>query len=441
MSETLVLLNFKQGYLMKILLTNIINPKSDKKADLILNGAICIKNGKILNVGDGFSILKKYEKYNPEIINLSHRLCLPSFFDMHFHWVQDDVRLMPKDSLLEWLSKYTWPYEAKFKSINYTKEKAQQFARELLQVGTLGGACYASIHPHTVDVAQEMFIGDFIIGNVLMTMNSPDYLTQTSENALRLVSDLSGKYTKKYAMTPRFAPTVDPETMKKASSIAFKNKSFIQTHLSETEDEIKYVLSLYKKLKGFEKVKSYTEIYEKTKILSAKTIMGHGIYLSDEELKKLKKTKTMICHCPTSNAPVEQLGLGSGLFNFKKIEKNKIPWALGSDIGGGPYLSMIDVMRSFVLQNQKKKIKEATFTKALYRSTLAGAHLIGLHKTNGSIDKTKYANLIFLEFPKTKSTNVETILKLIMMKNAKDRKRDDHLITETYYKGNCVFKA
>src|SRR5690606_34631129 len=143
-------------------------------------------------------------------------------------------------------------------------------------------------------------------------------------------------YTTLFRSTPRFAITTTPKVMKEGSKLADKAKCFKQTHLSETPQEIDFVLSIYKQLSGFEKVKSYTEIYEKTGMLGKRSLMGHGIHLSDKELKILSKTETSVIHCPTSNAPIKEKGLGSGLFNFKKVEKSKVRWALGSDIGGGP---------------------------------------------------------------------------------------------------------
>lgn len=422
----------------KIFLAHIISPVSDKETLFLKKGAVVIKDEVFVDLGEANKILLKYSKYLPQVVDRQDCVLLPSFFDMHFHWVQDDVRLMNKASLLEWLSRYTWPYEAKFKSLSYTKKKALKFSKELLSVGTLGGAAYASIHGHTVTEALEKFKGDFIVGNVLMTMNSPKYLSQTKQEAIDLVKIFSQKFKQRYAMTPRFAITTDPDVMEKGARIAGRHKAFIQTHLSETENEIDYVLSLYRARPGFEKVKNYTEIYHRSKMLTSKTMMGHGIYLSEAELKVLKKTKTWLCHCPTSNAPVEHLGLGSGLFNFKKVESAKISWALGSDIGGGPYLSMFDVMESFVGQN--KKNKEATYTKALYRATMAGATFLNLHKTNGSIKKKKFANFILVKAPQSKSiTTAEKMLKAIIHPLRNDRPRYDSLVLETYFKGQSVF--
>jgi guanine deaminase len=175
-------------------------------------------------------------------------------------------------------------------------------------------------------------------------------------------------------------------------------------------------------------------------MLGSRSLMGHGIYLSAPELKVLSRTKTAIVHCPTSNAPIEEQGLGSGLFDFKQVEKAKVNWALGSDIGGGPFLSMLDVMRSFVHQNGRQGILGATYVKALYRATLAGAEILGLKNQCGNLDRGKFADFVVLplpgvDFPK----NPEEFLKHII-EPLKDRREDyDHLPVYVSYRGQVFF--
>jgi len=169
--------------------------------------------------------------------------------------------------------------------------------------------------------------------------------------------------------------------------------------------------------------------------------MGHGIHLNDKELSLLHKTKTSVIHCPTSNAPIKDKGLGSGLFNFKKLEKAKVSWALGSDIGGGPFLSMFDVMRSFVDQNKKKKVSGATFTKALYRSTLAGAEIMGLAKRTGNFAKKKDANFIVVPLKRNMSPrNAEEALENLIAPYKLSRHNYGLLVSHTCYKGIFIFK-
>lgn len=426
---------------LKFFIGTILNPHDDKNCDFYAHGLLVTKEDKIKDL---LPLEKGVKKYGPlmtpkNTVDFGESLILPGFYDMHFHWVQDDVREMPKDSLLEWLEKYTFPTEMKFKDKKYAKHRAEQFFKKLINHGTVGGACYSSIHEHAVDAAIKMAKGHFVIGNVIMNMNSPEELTQNEDDSLKLTKRLIEKHGKKHCFTPRFAITTTPRVMKEGSRMADKAKCFKQTHLSETPSEIEFVLSIYKKLPGFEKVKSYTEIYEKTGMLGERSLMGHGIHLSPKELGVLSKTKTSVIHCPTSNAPIKEKGLGSGLFDFKKVEKAKVRWALGSDIGGGPFLSMFDVMRSFVDQHQKKGHKSATFIKALYRSTLAGAEILGKDKVSGNLNKGKEASFIVVpvaskKFPETPEEALASVIKA----HSKNRERYEGLISAVYFNGQKV---
>ena len=429
----------------KFYIATILNPQNDKQCDFYTHGLLVTEgSGKAAKIKDILPLEKGVKKYGTKMtkrntIDFGHAAIMPGFFDMHFHWVQDDVREMPKDSLLGWLEKYTFPTEMKFADKSYAKKRAEQFFQKLVKHGTLGGACYSSIHEHAVDAAMKKAQGHFVIGNVLMNMNSPEALTQSEDQSLKLTQRLIKRHGKKHCFTPRFAITTTPKVMKEGSKMADKAKCFKQTHLSETPQEIEFVLSIYKKLPGFEKVSSYTEIYEKTGMLGERSLMGHGIHLSDKELKLLNKTKTSVIHCPTSNAPLKEKGLGSGLFDFKKVEKSKVRWALGSDIGGGPFLSMFDVMRSFVDQHQKKGQKEASYVKALYRSTLAGAEILNLGKSSGNLNKGKEASFIVVPLPKNKlPQDAESLLSDLIVPHKKARQNYEGLVSAVYYSGKAM---
>ena len=418
----------------KAVLGQILNPLSDSQCDFLRSGALILRksdgNWEVESCADR----KDSNLEGAEILDFGDQVIAPSFFDIHFHWVQDDVRTMPKAKLLEWLEKYTFPAERKFEEEAYSKAKAREFFKRLVRTGTLGGAVYSSIHEHALRDAQEAAVGHFAIGNVQMTMNSPDFLTQTKEDAIELSNRMAKQYGARYALTPRFAIATDPETMKETAKTAKDNGCFIQTHLSENTGEIEFVLEIYRKLPGFEDVKNYTEIYERVNLLGSKTIMGHGIHLSEEELELLAQTQTAVAHCPTSNAPIEQLGLGSGLFDFEKTEKAGVRWALASDIGGGPVLSMFDVMRSFVDQNRAAGV-ETGYVKALYRSTVAGAQIMGLGESCGNFLPGKEGSFICLDPVAENCESAEEALSEIVDRGRSDRQGYDSFPKKVFFKG------
>ena len=418
----------------------ILNPQSDKKCDFYRDGILVVKGSNIKDILPYKKALAIYgDKLTKNLKDLGNSVILPGFFDMHFHWVQDDVRQMPKDSLLTWLEKYTFPTEAKYKNKGYAEKKAKGFFEKLARTGTIGGACYSSVHEHAVEAAMKYVKGDFVIGNVLMNMNSPKNLTQSETESLSLTKRLIKKFGKRHSFTPRFAITTTPKVMKEGSRLADKAGCFKQTHLSETPQEIDFVLSLYREMPGFEDVSSYTEIYEKTGMLGKKSLMGHGIHLSPKELKVLKKSETAVIHCPTSNAPHEQLGLGSGLFDFRMIEKAGVRWSLGSDIGGGPFLSMFDVMRSFVDQNRNTGVEEATYIKSLYRATLAGAEILGVGKKTGNLNPGKEASFIVVPMHDSARENAEKTLESMLSPYFYEREKYEDIVNGVFLKGHTVF--
>ena len=438
---------------------NIINPKSDNKWQEFPDGVLWIENKKI-KFCDTYAKwqktlhkMKNHKNSNNYCNNLDsiqeyhygNHFIIPTFFDMHFHWVQDHVSPKPKKNLLNWLNHFTFPAEKKFSSPEYSQKQASLFFKKLQKAGTFGGMIFSSIHECALESAYQKSLGDFVIGNVVMTQNSPAYLTQSKKAALRLVQKWAKLKQTKYAFTPRFAIATDLQTMKEGGELALKNNSFIQTHLSENKSEINFVLSLYQNIfsrKNHLSKKNkptYTGIYQHANLLGPKSFFAHGIHLSDEELKLLKKSHSNIVHCPTSNAPIKQNGLGSGLFPLDRINQSKINWALGSDIGAGPLLCMLDVIQSFLIQH-KNHSQVVSMPMALYRSTLAGAKLLNLSDETGNLDQGLNANFLIIK-NNLKSKNENLSLIQCLEKNILSTKRSQlqTLIQHGYYHGQKIF--
>lgn len=432
----------------KVIFCDYINPLSDTSCDFVIDGAMRLRRqSDSVWVFDWLGPRAEYQQLFAsdhavtEEVDRRQYVALPAFVDLHFHWVQDAVRSMPKDNLLDWLKNFTWPHEHKFNDSLFCQQQAKIFAQYLLRVGTLAGACYGSIHPQSVISGLENFVGDFILGNVIMTENSPSYLTQKKENVLAEVEELAQKFRHRYAFTPRFAPTVDHQVMLEGGLIAGKHQSFIQTHLSETPQECDYVMNLYREEKTNHHYLDYTDVYDHAGLLGAKTIMGHGIYLSDREFSRLAETSTAIAHCPTSNAPLIQKGLGSGLFDFQKANSFGVQWGLASDIGGGPLVSMIDVIDSFVRQNRAQKIEQASYIMGLYRATKKSAEILSLSKTIGELRKDHDASFILLKSPRDSGDDAEKVLAQLFSTSGdwQERERLESRVCETYYAGENYF--
>lgn len=415
---------------------------NDQEAHFLKDGiAVVSTDGRIETIGSASEIAARYG-LDLASIPITEGLYLPAFYDLHFHWVQDDVREMPKASLLEWLEQYTFPTEAKFADRAYAREKAEYFWKRILSVGTIGGLCYSSIHEVALEEALRVAPVDFRIGNVLMTMHCPEALTQTVDEAIASVEASAAKYAARYVTSPRFAPTTAPEVLSASARVAERFGCFQQTHLAENLAEIEWVLDLYRAMPEFASVESYTDIYRRVGMLGPKSVFGHCIHLSDAEWQMMADTNSIIASCPSSNAPLNQLGLGSGLFDYEKADQFGVRWALCSDIGGGPFLSMFDVMESFVSQNKAAGCESASYTQALYRSTTVGAELLGLGENKGRLAEGYDFDAIKVSVNREvlDKGDAEVILESVLQ-SVKLRSEYDGLVESTYIKGNLRFSA
>ncbi len=302
----------------------------------------------------------------PEQLDQGPKIILPAFADLHFHWVQDEISLADKTDLFHWLEKYAYPTEAKFSNPQLRAAAIRNFIPKLISAGTLYGAVYGSLHPETVTdffaALPEALRKNFIVGSPNMITEAPDYLLETAETSLSKTNLLAAKYKNNYAVSPRFLPSVTIELLDQLSKISRANNSWLQTHLAETDDPIE----------------SDWNLLEATRALGPSTILAHCLYLDDKGWQAIAKSKSKIAHCPSSNS--SDRGLGSGLFDYERAEAEGIDWALASDIGAGPYLSMLDVMKSFITEHKSKK--SATSTKALYRATLKGCEILGIKNSD-----------------------------------------------------------
>ena len=96
-------------------------------------------------------------------------------------------------------------------------------------------------------------------------------------------------------ITPRFIPTCTPELLSALGRLALEYECHIQSHISESIDEIEFTQFL----EGTGKTDA--EIFDSHQLLSDKCIMAHGVHLSDTDLDLMRARGSAVAHCPLSN--------------------------------------------------------------------------------------------------------------------------------------------
>jgi len=125
-------------------------------------------------------------------------------------------------------------------------------------------------------------------------------------------------------------------------------------------------------------------VYDHCGLLTEKTIMAHGIYLTDEELQLFNLRKAGISHCPVSNFDIH-----SGILDVRRVMKSGVKIGLGTDVSGGHSCSMFEVIRQTIIasntfQFNDESYKTIGFKEAFALATIGGAEVLGLNDTIGN---------------------------------------------------------
>ncbi len=326
-------------------------------------------------------------------------LIMAGFIDCHTHYPQTQIIGAFGEQLIDWLNKYTFDAEQQFADPEHAREVAKVFLQQCLRAGTTSAAVYCTVHPQSVDVffeESEKLGMRMIAGKVLMDRNAPEGLCDSPQKGYdqskALIAKWHGKGRLLYAVTPRFAASSTPEQMEMAGALWREHPgTYLQSHVSENRGEVAWVKELYPERAG------YLDIYDHYGQLGPRSIYGHGIWLTEQELRRCGESGTAIAHCPTSNQ-----FLGSGLFNLRNATNPSRPVRVGlaTDIGAGTSFSMLQTL------NEAYKVAQLNGNTlsaghAFYLATRGTAKALYLEDKIGSIEVGMEADLIVLDLKST----------------------------------------
>ncbi|KAM6469891.1 guanine deaminase [Liasis olivaceus] len=391
-------------------------------------------------------LAKKWGFKASDIQELSNNeFFMPGLVDAHIHAPQYSFTgIRGNLTLLKWLEKYTYPVEAEFKKLDVAEEVYTRAVRRTLKNGTTTACYFATIHTDATLLLADIidkFGQRAFVGKVCMDINEsfPEYkeaTTKSIEETERFVQEILGK---KYPrilpiVTPRFGLSCTEELLSGLGNLAKAHDIHIQSHISESKGEVRLMES------RFPHYQHYTELYDKNKLLTNKTIMAHGCYLSDEELEIFKLRGTAIVHCPNSN-----ISLKSGLLNTRKILNHNVKLGLGTDVAGGYSASMLDAIRNTIVVseilhiNKESDEKGLTLKEAFRLATLAGSQALGLDHITGNFEVGKEFDALLINtkasdspFDLFASDRVEDIIEKFLYLG------DDRNIEEVYVAGKLV---
>jgi guanine deaminase len=365
-------------------------------------------------------------------------LVLPGLIDPHIHFPQYRMLAAPGKDLLDWLTRFTFPEEARYADAAYAEASAEIFLDRLAAHGTTAACVFSSVHKVAADAlfaAAEKRGMALITGKTMMDRDVPDGVRDDPETGARESEELyrkwHGRGRLRYAVSPRFAVTSSEAQLKLAGELLRSLPgTLMQTHLSESASELARIAILY------QNDIDYTAVYERFGLLGPRSLFAHGIHLAERELRVLSETSSTIVHCPTSNA-----FLGSGLMSMKERKNTDRPvsLAVATDIGGGTSYSMLATLgEAYKIQMLAGYRPSAT---ELFRmATRGNSERLHLDSEIGNLDEGKFADLTVIDPRATDvlenrhalSQSLEDVLFSLIILG------DDRAIRATYIKGRKV---
>lgn len=405
---------------------------SASAARLVDDGLILVEDGRIVGRGE-FGPLSRALGAGEEVLDFSGCLLLPGFIDAHTHFPQIDIIGSPAGGLLDWLSKHTFPMEARFTDPEICRDAARFFLDELIANGTTSACVLGTVHPQSVDAlfaeAQERGMR-LVAGKCLMDRHCPPELRDQGDDGIRQSFDLAerwhGQGRLSYAITPRFAGTSTPHQLARAGELAKARPDlYVQSHLAESEQEVRWVRQL------FPQSRSYLDVYDSAGLLRELSVLAHCIWIDADDRRRMAQERALAAVCPSAN-----LFLGSGAFDFRHAVQAGMTLALGTDVGAGQSVSMLATMRA-AHDAARMRGSALRAEQLFFWATRGAADALGFNGRVGTLESGAEADFVILDPGATpllarrcaRARSLEELLFALMILG------DDRAVRETFIAG------
>jgi cytosine/adenosine deaminase-related metal-dependent hydrolase len=393
-----------------MLFTNATVITMNPQRDIISNGAVAIKDNRIVAIDKTPTLLEQYS--GDEIIDVGGKLIIPGLIDTHVHLAQALIRGCADDmALIQWLCERVWVLQG-----NYTHDDGYVSARlciaEMLKSGTTTFLESMLAHRYGFDgIAQAVSESGIRACLAGIVMDIGTYAAQ-DENAMHPglvesratsllgVLDMHSKWQGAANdrihvwFGPRTPGGVSSELYREMSELADQRDMGITMHLAEVEADKIFLKEKY----GLSPV-----LYaDSVGLLGPKSVLVHMVWLTNEDIEHLAATGTHVSHNPSSNSK-----LASGVCKVPLMLAKGVNVALGCD--GGPSNNDYDMIREMKLAALMHKAVTldpliVPAESVLEMATINGARSLGLAHEVGSLEVGKKADLVVIDLDRLHTT-------------------------------------
>jgi 5-methylthioadenosine/S-adenosylhomocysteine deaminase len=370
------------------------------------DGAVAIDRGVIVGVGKRVDIAKQFE--GKETIKATGKAVLPGFVNTHTHVPMTLFRGIADDrDLMDWLTHYIFPAEAKNVSADFVKWGTRLAAAEMIRSGT---TTFTDMYYFESDVAREAKRAGLraVVGETMIDFPVAD--NKTWDEAVAYVRKFVKEWQGDRLITPALAPhapyTVSEEHLRQVRALASELHAPILIHVSETKNELQQIGDKHHGM-------TPGAYLDSIGFLGHDVVAAHGVWLTADEIKTFVQRGTGVAHCPESN-----MMLASGAAPIVDMRRSGVNVGLGTDgpAGSNNNLDMVEEMASAArLQKVSKGDPKALSARdVLEMATIGGARVLGMESKIGTLERGKRADVVVVDLQQAKVQPVYSVASAIV---------------------------
>jgi cytosine/adenosine deaminase-related metal-dependent hydrolase len=397
----------------------ICKVSSRTEAQVIEDGAVFQRDGAIIDIGTYEDLTTKYQP--DEILGSSEHVVMPGFVNSHHHVGLTPFQLGSPDYPLElWFAsriaaRDVLPYLDTLYSafemiesgittvqhlhgwrggpISRVKAIAEQILRAYEDIGMRVSYSYAlRDQDRLVYESDEAFVKRLppdIAPDVAAWLEAQ---TIPIEDHLRLFVDLWEHWNSHERMRIQLAPAnlhwCSDEALKALGEYAAKYRVGMHMHLLETAYQKEYA----RRRTGMTAVRYLEDLG----LLGPHMTLGHGVWVTEDDIERIAATGTMICHNASSN-----LRLRSGVAPLNHWTARGLRVALGLDEAGiNDDRDMLQEMRMVLRLHRVPGMDDVVPTSAqvFQMATENGALTTGFANSLGTLEPGKAADVVLMNW-------------------------------------------
>jgi 5-methylthioadenosine/S-adenosylhomocysteine deaminase len=355
---------------------------------LIQDGALAIKNGKIIFVGKRASANKIQVELK---IHAKKKIAMPGLINCHTHVPMTLFRGIAEDQPLEkWLKKTIWPLEAKLKSED-VHVGALLGCLEMIRNGT---TCFADMYFHEGIIAKAVEKSGLrgVLAEGIIEAGNKAQGEQMLNQSINFAKNFHGYANDRVTtfLGAHAAYSCSPELLTKIKNKSLELNVGVHIHLAESKDMFRE----FEKRYGSGEV----EFLDKIDFFSGHVLAAHCINLSGEDTQILSRCGVNVAYVPVAN-----MKLGLGAAKIQDLTDSGVNVGLGTD---GPAsnntLDMFETMKIATLLQKLVYLNPTILPvyEVLRMATVNGARALGLAKSIGSLEVGKKADVILVDVSK-----------------------------------------